>query len=153
MNNNNHNMTSEPYLPEGLPRPVPRNDDLDEPYWSALKEHRLLVQKCDDCGTFQWGPEWICHHCLTDSVSWVDLDARGTIYSWERVWHPVSPALASATPYVIVLVDMVGAPGVRMIGNLLGDPTCEVQIGAEVVGVFEDHDEFTLLQFATETQR
>jgi uncharacterized OB-fold protein len=73
------------------------------------------------------------------------------IYSWERVWHPVHPALADACPYVVVLVELPGADGVRMVGNLLGDPIAPVAIGAEVEAVFEDHHDadrsFTLVQW------
>ena len=54
---------SETYLPEGLPAPVPMNDGLDKPYWDGLLENKIMVQRCADCGTWQWGPEWICHNC------------------------------------------------------------------------------------------
>ena len=73
------------------------------------------------------------------------------IYSHERVWHPVHPALADQGPYVIVLVELPQADGVRIIGNLLGDPEQELTIGASVVGVFEHHADadvpHTLLQW------
>jgi uncharacterized protein len=38
-----------------------------------------------------------------------------------------------------VLVELPATGGVRMVGNLLGDPMQEVVIGAEVEGVFEHH--------------
>ena len=49
------------------------------------------------------------------------------IYSWERVWHPVHPALANGVPYVVLLVELPDADGIRMIGNLVGDPRAEVR--------------------------
>lgn len=52
------------------------------------------------------------------------------------VWHP---ALRQLGPYLVVLVEMPHAGGIRMVGNLLGDPMQEVTIGAEVVGSFEYH--------------
>ncbi|MFI5002592.1 MAG: Zn-ribbon domain-containing OB-fold protein, partial [Reyranellales bacterium] len=58
------------YLPSGLPIPVPENDGLDKPYWDATRRGELLVQRCKSCGTFQWGPEWICHKCLSFDLDW-----------------------------------------------------------------------------------
>jgi uncharacterized OB-fold protein len=79
------------------------------------------------------------------------VEGRGQIYSWERAWHPVHPALKDAGPYVVVLVELPHAGGIRMIGNLLGDPHQEVRIGAAVEAVFEHHETgptpYTLVQW------
>ena len=74
-----------------------------------------------------------------------------SIYSHQRVWHPVHPALKTQGPYVIVLVELPQADNVRLVGNLLGDPQQPLEIGAEVEGVFEQHTDadppFALLQW------
>src|SRR5690348_6577489 len=88
-----HTSAAASYLAAGLPRPVPEPDGLDRPYWEGTRAGRLLVQRCRGCGTFQWGPEWICHRCLAPDPDWVEVAPRGRIYSWERAWHPVHPAL------------------------------------------------------------
>ena len=131
----------EHYLASGLPSPVPARDGLDGPYWEGAREGVLRVQRCDSCGGHQWGPEWMCHRCQSFDVGWVDVDPVGTIYSWERSWHPVHPALADQGPYVVVLVELAHVDGVRMLGNLLGDPHIDVEIGANVEAVFEQHDD------------
>ncbi|HVM52093.1 MAG TPA: OB-fold domain-containing protein [Acidimicrobiales bacterium] len=138
------------YLPAGLPAPTPAPDGLDAAYWEAAAEHRLVVQRCGGCGRHQWGPEWICHRCRSFDLGWADVEPTGVIYSWERVWHPVHAALPEACPYVVVLVELPHADGVRMVGNLLGDATDPVVIGAPVEAVFEDHDgdpPYTLVQW------
>ena len=94
----------------------------------------LLVQRCKGCGTFQWGPEWICHKCLSFDMDWHKVSGKGRIYSWERPWHPVHPALKGHGPYIVVLVELPDAGNVRMLGNLLGDPQQDVTIGADVAG-------------------
>jgi hypothetical protein len=48
-------------------------------------------------------------------------------------------ALRQHGPYLAVLVELPHAGGVRMVGNLLGDPMLTVTIGAEVEGGFEHH--------------
>jgi uncharacterized OB-fold protein len=136
-------------LPIGLPAPAPQGDGLDRPYWDATLRHELVAQRCDACGRFQWGPEWICHHCHAFHVGWAPVPGPARIYSWERVWHPVHPALKSAVPYVVLLVEFPDADGIRMIGNLAGDPRAEVAIGTTVVPVFEDRGAYTLVQWRT----
>jgi uncharacterized OB-fold protein len=144
-------MAAGSYLPPGLPAPAPLPDGLDAAYWEGTRAHELRVQRCEACAAFQWGPEWICHACHSFDVGWAPVSGRGRVYSWERVWHPVHPALVERGPYVVVLVELPDAGGVRMIGNLLGDARQDVEIGAEVEAVFEDHDEaappFTLVQW------
>jgi len=137
------------YLPAGLPAPRPLVDGLDTAFWEAAARHELVVQRCNACNGFQFGPEWICHHCRSFDLDWQRVSGKGRIYSWERVWHPVHPALKNACPYMVVLVELPDAGNVRMVGNLLGDPLQQVDIGADVEAVFEDHpgEECTLVQW------
>ena len=139
------------YLAEGLPIPVAEDDGLDAPYWDGARQRRLMIQRCSKCGTFQWGPEWLCHSCLSFEIDWVEVEPTGRIYSWERVWHPTHPALKEQGPYLVILVELPHAENVRMIGNLLGDPLQAVQIGSAVTAEFEDHKRedhtYTLVQW------
>jgi uncharacterized OB-fold protein len=144
-------MTTEisSYLPSGTPLPAPAGDGLDTAFWEAARRHELLVQRCNACQGFQFGPEWICHRCRSFDLGWAAVSGRGRIYSWERVWHPVHSALKNACPYLVVLIELPDADNVRMVGNLLGDPLQPVEIGAEVEAVFEDHpvEAATLVQW------
>jgi uncharacterized OB-fold protein len=144
-------MTSSSYLPLGLPAPQPESDGVSAPYWDGLRQGRLLVQHCLECGTWQFAPEWICHACHAADPPFQEVMARGEIFSWERVWHASHPALVSRVPYLVVLVRLPQAGDVRMIGNLLGDPLQEPRIGTAVSGVFEPHQEasppYALLQW------
>lgn len=144
-------QTGKPYLPDGLPVPQPAADGLDTAYWSGLTENRLMVQRCGDCGTWQWGPEWLCHRCHGMNMVWTETEPTGVIYSWQRPWHPVHPALKGFGPYIVVLVELPRAGNIRMIGNLLGAADQTVEIGAPVSGVFEHRtigdQSFSLLQW------
>ena len=136
------------YLNEGLPSP--KAPSLDEPYWSGLEENELRIQQCQSCKKWKWGPEWICHRCLSDQLEFLPVEPVGNIYSYERVWHPVHPALAEQGAYLIVLVELPHADHVRLVGNMIGDPVQEVVIGVPVKGVFEHHpgkEPYTLLHW------
>jgi uncharacterized OB-fold protein len=139
------------YLPAGLPGPVAEPDGLSAPYWVGLRQNKLLVQRCGHCRTWQFGPEWLCHRCHAFDPEWTEVAPLGRIFSWERVWHPSHAVLRQHGPYLAVLVELPHAGGVRMVGNLLGDPMQTVVIGAEVDGEFEHHLEssppYSLLQW------
>jgi uncharacterized OB-fold protein len=139
------------YLRPGLPAPRAAGDSLDAPFWEGLRGERLLLQRCNNCDRWQWGPEWCCHRCHSFDLRYEETPADGVIYSHERVWHPVHPALVEQGPYVVVLVELPQADGVRIVGNLLGDPLQPLRIGAPVRGVFEHHADaeppHTLLQW------
>jgi len=138
-------------LPPGLPAPAPSRDGLDREYWEGTRRHELRCQRCRACGTWQWGPEWICHRCLSFDLGWEAVEPKGRLFSFERVWHPVHPVLRESCPYVVVLVELPHAGNVRMLGNLVGDPRADFAIGDPVVAVFEDHAEadppYTLVQW------
>jgi uncharacterized OB-fold protein len=139
------------YLPKGLPEPVTETDKLDAPYWEGTRAGKLLVQRCGSCETWQWGPEWVCHNCHSWDMKWVEVEGKGTVWTWTRCWHPVHPALKAHGPYIAVLVELPQAGNIRMLGNLLGDPLQVVTIGEPVEAVFEPHDEartpYTLVQW------
>ena len=138
-------------LPKGIPEPVPAPDGLDAPYWEATRRHELVAQRCKSCRGWQWAAEWICHRCHSFELGFEPVPGPAVLFSWERAWHPVHPALADACPYVVVLAEFPDADGIRMPGNLLGDPHAPVEIGALLSPVFEDHDDaeppFTLVQW------
>ena len=143
--------TTDAYLPAGLATPAAQRDGLDTPYWEGASDGKLIVQRCNACREFQWGPEWVCHHCHSFDLGWEEVEPRGNVYSWERIWHPVHPALTDACPYVVVLVELPQAGNIRMVGNLLGRPLDAVEIGSSVDAVFEHHADaetpFTLVQW------
>lgn len=143
-----------PYLRKGLPIPVPVEDGLDAPFWHGLREERLLLQRCNGCDGWQWGPEYVCHRCHSFNLRFDETPADGILYSHQRVWHPVHPSLAEQGPYVIALVELPAAGGVRIVGNLIGDPMQPLRIGSRVTGVFEHHPDddppYTLLQWVVE---
>jgi uncharacterized OB-fold protein len=140
-----------PYFPEGLAIPVPEIDGLSAPFWNGLIREKLLLQRCKSCSEWQWGPEWICHHCHSFDIGWEECEPRGDIYTAARVWHPVNAILSKATPYWLVVVSLPSAGNVRLAGNLLGDPMQDAPIGAPVTGQFEHHPgsdpPFSLLQW------
>ncbi|MFN8027453.1 MAG: OB-fold domain-containing protein [Acidimicrobiia bacterium] len=136
------------YFPEGMPLPEARADGLDRPFYDAAREHRLVVQRCAACGNAQFPPEVVCIACRSHDLAWEEVPSTGTLTSFARVWHPVHPALADRCPYLIAVVELV--PGVRLVGNIVGDATrTDLTLDMPMRAVFEDHDDVTLIQWDT----
>ncbi|WP_172937894.1 OB-fold domain-containing protein [Rhodococcus sp. MS16] len=145
-------MSTDAYLSQPFVTPRPLPDGFDLPHHEGLRDHRLVLPHCGACGMWTWPPDVICWNCHTFKLEWTETKPEGRIYSWTRVWHPARPELAVDAPYLIVLVELPHASGVRLIGNLLGPGEQEVKCGMPVTGVFEDSadGEYTLLQWTTD---
>jgi uncharacterized OB-fold protein len=141
-------MISEFALPEGVFQPRYLPGEIDKPFWEGLKEGRLLLQQCSQCGTFQWLPEVLCNKCLSKELEFSELNPVATLHSWIRVVHPPSTELISAVPYIVIAAQLVDQPQIRLIGNYVGAQTDALEIGMALKGVFEHHGgKYSLLQW------
>lgn len=99
------------------PRPVPDADT--QPFWDGVAERRLLVQHCAGCGMWIWQPKPVCPRCREDDPGWTEVSGAGRVASWTVIHPPVLPVWEDAVPFVVVLVELDDAPGVRMVGQLV----------------------------------
>ncbi|MEU5027203.1 bifunctional MaoC family dehydratase N-terminal/OB-fold nucleic acid binding domain-containing protein [Streptomyces milbemycinicus] len=108
------------------PRPVINRDNAG--FWAGVAEHRLLIQRCTDCGTlrFPWLPG--CGACGCQEWETVEASGAGTVFSYVVIHHPPFPAFDP--PYAVGLIEL--AEGVRMISNITGVPYDKVRIGMPV---------------------
>lgn len=126
-------------VPEAVPNRYPWGpaaDGLDQPYWDGLKVGELRLQRCADCHTWIWGPQWICGKCHTMHPVWEAVEPTGTVYTWSRSHHPFLQEYADRTPYVTVLVELPQAGGRRVLG-LMPSADGDIRIGDRVRGRFE----------------
>jgi uncharacterized OB-fold protein len=138
---------SEFVLADGIYPVASAETDLDRPFWDGTREEEIRIQRCRDCRAFQWGPELVCSSCHSFDLGFEAVAPTGTVYSWTRVWHASHPALVEHVPYVVLVVELDHAPGIRLIGNRIGDQLAPVEIGTPVSAVFEHHQDYTLVQW------
>jgi uncharacterized OB-fold protein len=120
--------------PEPKPRPAPGADPETEPFWNAVNEGRLLVQRCQLCGIHQLYPRWRCLRCR-GQVEWVEAGGGGTVYSFTVIRQNFSRSFRHLIPYVVALVDLDEGP--RVMSNLVGCDPADVRIGMPVRVRFE----------------
>lgn len=109
---------------------------VDAPYWEALGEQRLVIQRCSGCREWRWPADWRCGACGSYELGWEEVEPTGVVYSWIRTRQALVPAYADLVPYVNVLVELPHAGGARLMGLLTGIDD-SVEIGRRVTGVFK----------------
>jgi uncharacterized OB-fold protein len=116
-----------------------------KPFWEALKQRTLTVQKCEQ-GHLRFIPTEICHRCGSQSWTWQPVSGRGKVYTYTVVHRGPTPAYQAEAPYVIAHVELEEGP--RMISNLVDIDPAAVEIGMPVEVVFEDASpDWTLYKF------
>jgi uncharacterized OB-fold protein len=134
-------------------KPLPRPDDVDGPYWEALRSHSLQVQECMTCGARQWYPREFCSSCNGIALKWTEIANDGVVYSFTTQHQKTGSKFDDDIPYTVALVELRDAPDVRVLGVLI-DSDAEPHVGMRVVGQFEDvTEEVTLLRFRSEGAR
>jgi len=103
-----------------------------EPFWEAAAEHRLVVPRCTNCGTFRFPPSPFCFHCRAQDVEWIEHEGMGEIYSFTVIRHAVIPQVAEALPFVAAVVELPATGGCRVVGNVVDCDPADVRIGLAV---------------------
>jgi uncharacterized OB-fold protein len=122
----------------GKPLPVPDPDS--QLFWQGCKRHKLLLQRCADCGRYRYPPAPVCAHCRSRAAEWREASGRGRVYSWIVVHHPVPREVyAAEVPYVVALIEL--EEGVRIASNVVGCAADAVAADMPVSVTFEDVNE------------
>ena len=96
--------------------PKPDITDLSRPYWDALREGHLVIQRCD--GGHSWLPgRRHCPHCLSPRLRWERASGAGRLVSWVVYHTAYHPAFESRLPYNVALVELDEGP--RLLTNIV----------------------------------
>jgi uncharacterized OB-fold protein/acyl dehydratase len=116
------------------PRPAVTKDNA---WWfEGAREHRLLIQRCDNCGVLRHPPRPMCDRCRSLDWSPIEAAGRGTVYSFVVNHYPQVPAFDY--PLAVGLVEL--EEGTRLVANLIGLEPSQIRIGMPVVLEWVDHD-------------
>ena len=128
-------------MESSLPLPVANADSL--PYWNAARESRLLIRKCNACGTLHFMPRHLCPACWSKQLEWVEAKGTGSVHSFTIIRRAPMAAFAPRAPYVLALIDLDEGP--RMMANVLGEDALSVRIGDRVKVTFEERGEGAMI--------
>ena len=91
-------------------------DPMTIPFWEAAEQHRLLIQHCPECDSYQFYPRPFCIACGAGNVEWVETKGEATIYSMTTVRVQIAPVFNP--PYIVAVVELDEGP--RMLTNIEG---------------------------------
>ena len=135
--------------PAELERPLPQPITPEaKPYWDGLRDQKLMLPKCQDCGHCFFYPRILCPRCASRRIGWIQSSGRGRLFSFEISYQPLNKAFKVKPPYVLAMVELEEGP--RLMSNLVGiaaDPAL-IRCDMPVEVVYEKlNDEFTLPLF------
>lgn len=126
------------------PRPVAT--PVTQPYWDALRDERIAIQRCGDCRGWVHYPRNRCSHCLSENLAFEPVGSTGKVYTFSVARQPTSAAFLDMTPMVIGIVELDDGPKVTT--NVIGIDADNVRVGMPVTVVFDHGDDgMTLLYF------
>lgn len=129
-----------------LEKPLPRETPVTRPFWEGLREGRIRLQRCDDCGGWVFYPRSHCSHCLSESLSWREVSGKSSLYTFTITHQPTSPHFADDVPQHLAVVEL--EEGVRLTSTLVNVADEDIRIGMPLKPVFDRvSDEVTLLRF------
>jgi uncharacterized OB-fold protein len=111
-------------------------------FWEGVSAGKLLIQKCQDCGTLRQPPGPMCPHC--QSLKWTAHESRGrgAVAAWIISKHPTQP---DQNARIVALIDL--EDGVRMISNLQNVSPDDMDLGMPVELFFAEVNGTVLPQF------
>ena len=127
-------------------RPAPEPTIDSKPYWDGLKERRLLLQQCGNCGLVRHYPRPMCDACHSLEVRWIESSRQGRLYAWTEVHHPFVPGFRDEIPYVMATVEL--EEGVRLQCQMLGAEAAALRLDLPVEIVFREVQDGLVLPFA-----
>jgi uncharacterized protein len=116
-------------------KPLPIITATNAPYWEALRQHEVKLQKCLNCHSWIWPIAPYCQKCWEGEYEWTKISGRGTISAWVRYHKAFDPVYVDDLPYNVIQVDL--PEGVRLISNLVNEGSEDVRAGLLVEPVFE----------------
>jgi hypothetical protein len=132
-------------MPE-ISKPIPAITPDMRDFFEGARAGRLMVQKCDSCGTLRFPAHDLCSMCNSTASRWVPVSGRGEVFSFNIMHQLYHPGFAKEVPYAVVMVEL--EEGCKFVSNLLGIKPHEIRSGMPVEVTFEKlNDEVSMPKF------
>lgn len=108
-------------------------DHDNKEYYRGLLQHRLLVNRCSECGRWSQPPRGICPACWSDAVVPTEVSGAGTVYL--TMFLHQGPEVADVdygTPYPVVLVELAEQAGLRVTATMIDVENEDIRIDMSV---------------------
>lgn len=129
------------------PKPVPLRDPSSEGFWAATREHRLDMQRCNECGNFLYPPDIACPRDLSQNLQYMPVSGRASLYSFAVIAQPFHAGFVGQVPYAVAYVELEEQPGLLMWTTITDTDLDSLEIGMPLEVVFDDRGEESIPLF------
>src|SRR5690606_39032310 len=99
-------------------------NEVNQPFFAALEQQRVLLQRCIDCDKSVFYPRVCCPYCRGADLEWVEATGRGRILTHTTIHRPHHAGFDAEVPYVFAAVDLTD--GAMIYGQLIDAPLSDV---------------------------
>ncbi|QGN54223.1 SDR family NAD(P)-dependent oxidoreductase [Novosphingobium sp. Gsoil 351] len=131
---------------ETVPMPaLPELTPENTPFWTGGAQGELRIAFCADCARAIHPPQLVCPGCLSERVEPRAVPGTGTVYTFTINHQPWVPDLD--VPFAIAVVEIDGAPNVRITARVVGSDPESVHIGQRMTVIFHQAEDVWLPQW------
>ena len=123
---------ADPLLP-----PLPEPSALTQPFWDGVREHRLVILRCDQGHYIHW-PREVCPSCLSTTVHPEQVSGRARLATYTFPALPWDPYYASKVPYVLAVVELEEQAGLQMVTNVVDCEEADLSVGMKLEVTFRE---------------
>ena len=126
-------------------RPLPELTPENTAFWTGGAAGKLMIAFCADCHHAIHPPQLICPKCWSEAVEEKPVPGSGIVYSYTVNHQPWAPGMQ--VPFALAVVDVDGAPGVRVTAEVVNADPESVAIGQAMRATFFNIDDIWFPQW------
>lgn len=126
-------------------RPLPELTPENRTFWTGGANSQLMISFCTECNHTVHPPQLVCPRCWSEAVEPRAVAGTGTVYSYtvnHQRW-----ASDMKVPFALAVVDVDGAPGVRVTAEVVNADPENIHIGDRMRATFLNIDDVWLPQW------
>ena len=130
-----------------MDKPLPVPTPVSQPYWDALREHKVRIQYSPSADRWVFYPRILAPGTLADDLEWREISGMGTLYTFTVARYPTAPPWADDVPQLLAVIELDEGP--RLTSELVNSTPENIEVGARVRPVFCDVPDasITLLRY------
>jgi uncharacterized OB-fold protein len=113
-------------------------DHDNKEQWRGFLDHRLLIDRCLDCGHWRNPPVPMCPKCWSERSRPHAVSGRGRV-QWFTLVHQGAPGVDQDHPYPAVVVELEEQPNLRLTTTVVGCRPDEIVCDMAVELTWQDH--------------
>jgi uncharacterized OB-fold protein len=125
----------------------PLISEVSRPWWDALSQRRITMQRCQSCRSWVFYPRTFCASCGGRELKWTSVAPRATLFTYTIAHVPIASAFSHLGRPTLAIVELEN--GVRLATTIETEDAGKLHVGMSLQAMFDDraYTGVTLLRF------